>query len=101
MGYPYTHRKVASVYCIDGVYVGTTIHTRVRILSHLHSAMNNSKTMNPDFVNYLQHKVKNNIPINVYYLNDNLYLEGFYIDKIKPIYNRTNISTYVYKKVKK
>ena len=98
IGYPNTHRKVASVYCIDGVYIGTSIHTRLRILSHLHSAERNLKNMNPFFIEYLKDKIKNKIPINVYCLDSNVYMEGFYINKIKPIYNRTNISTYTYNK---
>jgi len=54
--------------------------------------------MNPFFIEYLKDKIKNKIPINVYCLDSNVYTEGFYIDKIKPIYNRTNISTYTYNK---
>ena len=54
--------------------------------------------MNPFFIEYLKDKIKNKIPINVYYLDSNVYMEGFYIKEIKPIYNRANVSTYTYSK---
>lgn len=91
-GYPNTHKKVKSVYCIDDVYIGASVHTRKRILTHLYSASRYDKSMNQDFLEYLRHKIKNNIEITVYNLDDNIYSEGFYIKLMNPIYNRTTIS---------
>jgi hypothetical protein len=90
-GYPSTHKKVESVYCIEGVYVGASIHTRQRILQHIHHALRGTH-QNEALADFLRQKVADKSPIVVHCLSHCVFDEKKWIDKIKPKFNRSQIT---------
>jgi hypothetical protein len=98
IGYPKTHKKVSGVYLIDDVYVGASKHNRLRIISHCNNSCNNNHN-NLELSDYLKIKIFFNQPIKIYFLDNDIYKEGKYIELLKPIFNKT-FNSYSNKKVK-
>lgn len=91
VGFPNTRRKVESVYVIDDVYVGASIHTRQRILSHFRNAMA-GRHYNKELQAYLQAKHLNNEPVVVKMLSKIAFDEAHWIEVIKPKFNKSAIT---------
>ena len=91
VGFPKTRLKVESVYMIDDVYVGGSIHTRGRILAHFNSAIS-GRHSNKQLQEYLRLKYQNNEPIIVKMLSNNAFDEAYWIEAIKPKFNKSAIT---------
>ncbi len=98
VNYPETNRRVSGVYLIEDVYVGASKSIRSRIVNHLNAALRKSHPNN-EFGEYLRLKIINNHPIDIFIIDDDKYNEGFYIEMMKPKYNRT-LKSYSNKKIK-
>lgn len=90
-GYPSTHRKVESVYCIDGLYIGASMHTRGRILAHLNGALRR-KHVNKQLQEHLIKKHLSGEPIIVEMLSNNVFDESEWIQKLNPKFNVSKIT---------
>lgn len=88
VNYPETNRRVSGVYLIEDVYVGASKSIRSRIVNHLNAALRKSHPNN-EFGEYLRLKIINNHPIDIFIIDDDMYKEGFYIEMMKPKFNRT------------
>lgn len=88
VNYPETHRKVSGVYLIDDVYIGASKHNRNRIITHCNAALRDSKS-NLGLYEYLKFKIINNKPIDIFFIDNDVYREGFYIEMMKPKFNRS------------
>ena len=91
IGYPNTRFKVPSVYFLEGIYIGASVHTRQRIVQHCYNAVAN-RHFNKDLGEYLRLLIEDNLPITVFFLDSDIYKEGNYINHYNPVYNISSIT---------
>lgn len=74
----FKRKRIECTYLIDGVYVGSSVHLRERLLHHSRIALNHGMPGNP-FSEYLREKLLNNKPLKLQILSYEKEHEDSYI----------------------